>query len=145
MHGRHFQDGVSLLELVFAAGLLATIAALAVPSIFLALDHFRTLGAVRYLSSRLQQTRMEAVTRAANAAIRFDRTSETYAFAIYVDGNGDGVRTQDIQRGVDPKIRQQERLSDHFPGVEFGALLDLPPADPAGTPPGRASGKREVL
>jgi hypothetical protein len=130
------ESGASLLEIVFAAGVLATIAAMSASSLLAAVDDFRTLGAVRYLSSRLHETRMEAVMRSSNAAMRFSTDNGEYAFAIFVDGNGDGVRSADIQRGLDPELRRQERLSDHFRGVAFGAGPDIPPVDPAGTAPG---------
>ena len=74
--------------------------------------------------------------RTANAAVRFIEDGQAYSYSVYVDGNDDGVRSQDIQRGVDREIRRQERLSDQFPGVEFGALPDLPPVDAGGVPPG---------
>jgi type II secretory pathway pseudopilin PulG len=130
------QKGSSLLELVLVAGLIATSSALAMPRLLGALDDFRTLGAVRYVASRLQQTRMEAVNRASDTALRFARSGPSYGYAIYLDGNGNGVRSVDIQSGVDREIHQTERLSDRFPGVEFGALPALPSVDPSAAPPG---------
>jgi hypothetical protein len=88
------------------------------------------------MSSRLQQARSEAVTRLASTAVRFASSGEGFAFATYVDGNNDGVRSLDIQRGVDGELHAMERLSEWFPGVEFGALPNLPAVDPSGTPPG---------
>jgi hypothetical protein len=127
---------MSLIEVVFVAGVAATIGAVAIPSMLSGLDEFRTLGAVRYVSSRLQQTRMEAVVRTANTAIRFTQVGEAYSYAVYMDGNEDGVRTLDIERGIDREIRRQERLSDQFPGVDFGAIPGLPAVDPGGAAPG---------
>jgi hypothetical protein len=40
------------------------------------------------------------------------------------------------RRFLDPLIAVTERLSDQFPGVEFGAVPGSPPVDPGGTPPG---------
>jgi hypothetical protein len=100
------------------------------------LDEYRALGAVRYISTRLYQTRMEALVRSADAAMRFVQTGEGYAYAVYVDGNGNGVRTRDIQRGMDRLVQPQESLSNHFPHVEFGTLAGLPGVDPTAPPPG---------
>jgi hypothetical protein len=130
------QSGISLLELLFAAGSLALAAAVTVPQVLVSLDDFRAIGAARYLSSRLQETRMEAVTRSANAALRFTRDGTAYGFAVYEDGNGNGVLSRDIQRGIDREIRPTEQLSVLFPGVDFGALPGLPPVEGSGTPPG---------
>jgi type II secretory pathway pseudopilin PulG len=126
--------GFTLLELVFAAGLVATIAAAAVPSIGRALDHYKTVGAVRYVAARLQQTRMDAVARGVNAAIRFTLTGTSYSFGVYADGNGDGVRSADIDRGVDRVLFGPERLGQQFSGVEFGTLAGLPGVEGSSAP-----------
>jgi type II secretory pathway pseudopilin PulG len=128
--------GYSLLELLFATGLMTTLAGMALPVMLAGLDEARTLGGVRYVSARLQRARMDAVARSANTAVRFVRTGASYAFGVYVDGNGDGVRTFDIQRGVDTAMLPDERLPDQFPGVEFGTLPNLPPVDSSTSAPG---------
>jgi hypothetical protein len=128
--------GYSLLELIFTAALCVTAGAVAAPLLLTALDDVRMTGAVRYLSARLQQTRMEAVKRSADVGLQFVETAKGYAYAVYVDGNGNGVRTIDIQRGDDRRIGSIEHLADHFSGVDFGVLPGLPPVDAGGSIPG---------
>ncbi len=128
--------GYTLLELMFVMGLVATFSAVAVPQSLAAIDDTRTLAAARYVAGRLQRARMDALARSATVACRFVLVDGRYTFAAYVDGNGNGVRTADIAAGVDPPLQPPERLSDRFPGVDFGALPQLPPVDPGGTPPG---------
>jgi hypothetical protein len=79
---------------------------------------------------------MEAVKRTTNAGLRFTQVSGGYSYSAYMDGNGDGVRSQDIERGVDLRIGWPERLADRFAGVEFGTLPNLPAVDPASPAPG---------
>src|SRR5471030_148000 len=79
---------------------------------------------------------MEAVMRSATVGIQFTQTASGFSYAVYVDGNRNGVLTRDIQRGVDVQIVVAERLPDQFSGVEFGAVPGLPPVDSGGTPPG---------
>ena len=57
-------------------------------------------------------------------------------YAVYLDGNRNGVRSADISDGVDPEIHKEERLSDLFPGVDFGAVPGLPSVEPGSPPPG---------
>ncbi|MGH9888920.1 MAG: hypothetical protein ACREBE_25530, partial [bacterium] len=57
-------------------------------------------------------------------------------YAVYMDGNHDGVRTKDIQDGIDRRVGWDERLRDHFTGVEFGAQPGLPAVDAGSPPPG---------
>jgi type II secretory pathway pseudopilin PulG len=128
--------GFTLLELVFVVGLVTTVSAAVVPSVSTAIDHYRTLGAVRYVASRLQRTRMDAVTRGFNSAMRFTVTGTAYTFSVYVDGNGDGVRSADIDRGIDRLMLGPEQLSEQFAGVEFGALPGIPAVDGSSSPPG---------
>ena len=68
--------------------------------------------------------------------MQFSATPQGYSFAVFLDGNGNGVRTRDIQSGLDGRIGTEERLFDHFSGVDFGAIPELPAIDAGGTPPG---------
>jgi type II secretory pathway pseudopilin PulG len=126
----------SLIELLFVLGFAATLGAVAVPQLARSVDDMRTRGAARYLATRLQQTRMNAVMRSRDTAMRFTTMGSTYSFTVYADGNRNGVRTADIERGIDRPVQAAERLSDQFRGVDFGAAPALPPVDAGGTPPG---------
>jgi type II secretory pathway pseudopilin PulG len=128
--------GYSLLELLFIVSVGTTAAAVAVPQYLAGLDEFRTAGAAHYISTRLQRARMEAVARSTPVAIQFTSGADGHAYAVYMDGNGNGVLTRDIESGADRRIGTVERLRDQFTGVDFGVVPGLPPVDPAGTPPG---------
>lgn len=127
---------MSLLEVIFAAGVFATASMIAVQPITAAIDDVRARSAARHLSGRLQQARALAVLRSSHVAIRFTQSGDGYSFAVYADGNGNGVRTADIGDGVDLPIGPELRLTDHFPGVEFGAWQGLPALESGSTPPG---------
>jgi len=126
----------SLIEIVFVLALVATISAISIPPALSTLDDLRTAGAVRYVSSRLQEARMHAIATSRETGMRFTRDGDRYAFALFVDGNGNGIRTTDVQGGTDPALRLPEHLSDAFAGVEFGALPGIPAVDASGAAPG---------
>jgi type II secretory pathway pseudopilin PulG len=130
------ERGYTFLELLFVLSAFATLSGIAVPQLLSGLDAYRTSGAARYLAARIQRARIEAIARSTNVAMQFVQSGSGYSFAVYVDGNGDGVRTADVREGIDPCLVGTERLTDHFPGVEFGLLPDLPPIDPGSPPPG---------
>src|SRR5262245_45405335 len=130
------EAGYSLIELVFVAGLVATLGAVAIPQTLATIDTFRAIGATRYMSTRLYRARSEAVMRSADVAMRFVHGDAGYSFAVYIDGNRNGVRAADIDHGIDRQIGAVERLGDSFAGIDFGAIPDLPPVDEAGTAPG---------
>jgi type II secretory pathway pseudopilin PulG len=128
--------GYSMLELVFVLAVIATLTGVAVPNLTAALDEHRTAAAARYLAARIQRTRIEAVKRSANTAIQFVQAGAGYTYSVYVDGNGDGVRTQDIADGIDERLGVVEGLGDNFPGVDIGVIPALPAIETGGPPPG---------
>jgi hypothetical protein len=79
---------------------------------------------------------MEAIVRAADVGWQFVASEGGYTYTPYIDGNGNGIRTRDIQAGTDRPIGAIERLAVHFTGVAFGVVEGLPAVEPGGTPPG---------
>jgi type II secretory pathway pseudopilin PulG len=128
--------GYTVIELLFVMGVTVTLTAIAIPQLLTGLDDTRTAGAAQYVSTRLQRARMEAVLRSSSVAMVFAQDAAGYSYAIYVDGNGNGVLAYDIQRGIDRRIAAPERLVEQFGGVDFGTTPGLPPVDPGGTAPG---------
>jgi type II secretory pathway pseudopilin PulG len=128
--------GYSLLELMLVLGVGLTASAAAVPQILAGVDDVRAYGAARYLMTRFQRARMEAVMRSTSVAIQFTDSGRGYEYAVYIDGNRNGVLTRDIASGVDPRLGAVESLRAQFSGVDFGAAPGLPPVDAGGTAPG---------
>jgi type II secretory pathway pseudopilin PulG len=122
-------SGYSLVEVVFVTALMATLSAIAIPELHAGLDDYRAAGSVRYLTTRFARARMEAVARSRDVAVRFTQDAHGWSYAVYVDGNGDGVRTRDILRGTDTELVPPERLSANFPGVTFAVPAGLPPVE----------------
>ena len=108
--------GFSLLELVLVLGLLALTAAIAVPSILGGLDDARAVAAARHVAALARLTRVQAATRSTRVGLRFEQEGATYRYAVYVDGNGNGLRRRDIRRGVDEPITRWNGLATASPG-----------------------------
>ena len=72
--------------------------------------------------------------------LRFEAASPDYRITAVADGNGNGLRTSEIQRGIDRTLGEAERLDMHFAGVAFGILSGVPDAD--GQPANGADGVR---
>jgi hypothetical protein len=123
-------------EMVVTLGLITTATATTLPGLLAGLDDARVAGAARYLSSRLAESRMDAIQQSKEVALRFTQTDGQYTYTVYVDGNNNGVLSRDIQRGVDRPILGPERLSDGFRNVEFGTQPGLPPIEAGDTAPG---------
>jgi Tfp pilus assembly protein FimT len=134
--------GASLLEVMFAVSMAATLAGISVPAAANALDEWRTSAAARYVAARIGSSRLDAVRHSRATALRFEvarddgpsdsgetADGEDYAFVSVADGNGNGVRTAEIRAGIDRTVGTSERLRDKFPGVRFELMPDAPDAD----------------
>ena len=125
----------SLIELVFVLGVAATFAAGVVPALLAGVDEVRTAGAARYVAARLQQTRVRALTRSRDTALRVTRDAGGFVVAVFEDGNRNGILSADITSGMDHRVGPDDRVPHQFPGVDFGALPGIPGAD-GSAPPG---------
>jgi prepilin-type N-terminal cleavage/methylation domain-containing protein len=139
--------GFSLIELLFSMAIAGTITAMAVPQGLRALDDFRTRSAARYLAAELLETRFAAITQWTSRGLRFEAVGADYRITAVADGNHNGLRTSEIQRGIDTTLTEPERLDAHFSGVAFGILDGVPDADgqPANGEDGVRLGTSKVL
>jgi len=117
-------DGYTLVEVMFVAGLIAVIVATAVPQISVGVERARTRAAARYLAAQMIFARTQAVGRSATVALRFQGDVRGATLTAFLDGNRNGVRTRDIESGVDRQIQPPARLEQLFPGVTIGAPSD---------------------
>ena len=118
--------GFTLTELVFAIALSVVLLALAIPVAGDALDDIRTRAATRFVAGRIATSRFGAINRSRAIALRFAPGATDYNFCAYVDGNGNGVRTTEIQAGIDFAWGGSRQLGADFRGVRFGLTLGIP-------------------
>jgi prepilin-type N-terminal cleavage/methylation domain-containing protein len=119
--------GFTLIELMFVVSMVAILAAAAIPQLTAGVERSRAIGTARYLARRLALARSQAVARSANVALLLVADAGTFSITSYVDGNGNGVRTREIDDGVDQQVGTAVRVADLFPHVQL--FLD----DPAST------------
>ena len=130
--------GFTILELLFAVAITGTLAAIAVPQSLRALDDFRTRSAAQYLARKLGTARFQAIRRSAAHGLRFAQVDGGYRMALVSDGNRNGIRTTELQSGVDRTLSEPEAVGWRFAGVQFGIHDGVPDAD--GNPAGNADG-----
>jgi prepilin-type N-terminal cleavage/methylation domain-containing protein len=133
-------SGFTILELLFTLAIAGTLTAIAVPQGLRTLDDFRTRSAARYLAARLADARIRAIKRSYAIGLRFQPASPDYLITTVADGNGNGIRSAEIQRGIDRTLSEAEAIGWHFTGVTFGILDNVPDAD--GQPANGSDGVR---
>jgi prepilin-type N-terminal cleavage/methylation domain-containing protein len=141
------ERGFTLIELLFVVSIVATLTAMAIPATRDAIDELRAAMAARSLSSRLMYARIDAVKRSAAVALRFEPFGDDYRMTTVLDGNGNGIRTTEIQSGVDVPLTMGMTLKEQFPGIRFGLLPGVPDADGNSTtdPDGVRIGSARIL
>ena len=113
-----------------AVAVVGIAAAMSVPMVTAGVDRARGRAAARYLAARVAAAKLQAVSRSANVALRFEQRDGRVLFATVIDGNGNGVRTADLDAGIDRSIEPPLELGAHYPGVAIG----LAPGTPATAP-----------
>jgi type II secretory pathway pseudopilin PulG len=125
-------SGFTLIDLLVLATLTGLLALLTVPPLLSWTAHARVEMAASELVGVLRQARAYAIRHSARVAVRFDPVGidGRPTFALYRDGDGDGVRNDDIGRGIDPLVQAPRSLA-HFGGdVGFGFPSGMRITDP---------------
>jgi prepilin-type N-terminal cleavage/methylation domain-containing protein len=124
----HRQSGQTLLEVMVTVGLLGMFATIAIAPLEGARRRVSLIAATAEMRSVFQSARMVAVARDRNVALKFEEGRRgKWTWAVYVDGDGDGVRNDDIHRGVDKLLEPPKRF-EHEP-ARIGVPKD-PVSDP---------------
>ena len=126
---RYSFNGFTLIELLVAVALSMLLVSIALPLGGQAVDELRTASAARYLAGRIAASRMDAIRRSRAVALKFEPAAPDYQFTVFVDGNGNGVRSADIAAGVDQPVGLPRQLADDFAHVRFGLEIGRPDVD----------------
>lgn len=127
-----FQNrGMSFVEVVLATAVLAIIVTTAFPE----LREMRRAAALRSASCQLKgllfRCRADAVMNARSTAAVFEQRADgSWRCFIAVDGDGDGIRSRDIRRLVDPVVG--EVIHFEAGGAGLGILQGEFVPDPSG-------------
>jgi hypothetical protein len=119
----------SLVELLVCLSLALLVCGAGAPALLAARSGILADGAAAFLASELHGARMDALKRGSNVGIRFEADGDDFLLAVYLDGNGNGIRAADIASGDDPLLRPRYALRDQFAGVRFGFEAGVPDID----------------
>ncbi len=130
------RGGATLLELLVVLAIMAVLAAASAPSFLRLSRSLRLSMAANELVGVLRLARSSAIQNSCNIGVKFRVDNRgRVGFALYRDGDGDGVRTVDIESGVDPEVAPGRTLAHLGGHVRFGFPAGVVPRDPSN--PGR--------
>lgn len=122
------QRGLSVIELCVTIGIVAVLLSVAMPMALTVRPAVRVRAATRMLATRVMYARSEAIRRGAAIGIRFEAGEGPgdYIVSSYVDGDDDGIQSEDISLGIDQPLEPSRPALGQFPTVRFGLEPDVP-------------------
>jgi hypothetical protein len=98
------------------------------PSVMSLMSVVAIRSAVSEVSAAFLRTRSYAITRGVYVGMKFRRNGNAYEWTLYQDGNGNGIRSAEIARGVDRPLGLYIPWSrnDVRPGILTGQRVPDP-------------------
>jgi prepilin-type N-terminal cleavage/methylation domain-containing protein len=125
------QRGFTLIEFLIVVAIVGLMIAITIPSFGRMRRRMALQAAAAELRTQFHQVRSRAITRNAYCALKFLMLAGEWHFAVYEDGDGDGVRNDDIKSGTDRLIARPRVVLPTSRAVSIG-LLDIAIKDPDG-------------
>ena len=124
----HRQQGQSLVELLIVIAILGMVVVVSHDAIDTARRRAALTAAVSEVRATIVYVRTIAIARDRHVAMRFTKEDDgRWTWSVYEDGDGDGVRNDDIQKSVDKRIIARRGIQ-HAP-ARIG-VPDKPVPDP---------------
>lgn len=110
MRAKLSRNGWSIAELLVVLAIVGMFVGLTSSAIESGRRQAALQGAVSEMRSVFQHVRMMAIARNCHVAIKFRLEEDGWSWAVYQDGDGDGVRNNDIRRGIDRLVIPRRKL-----------------------------------
>jgi hypothetical protein len=139
------ESGRTLVEMVVAAGIASVLAVFTLRQVRAASVDSHLLGAGYVFKGEFRKARSMAARNSVYTAIRFEEKAAIPKYSVYIDGNLNGVRKEDIAKGIDRRVAGPFFLDAQAPGVRVGINPGTPAIPPTGgsstcrTPSGSAA------
>ena len=128
---RASEQGYQIAELVVVMAILSMLLLFGLPALARMSTGVRLTLAAAELQSVLREARSLAIRENTEVAVKFYPRADGFAtWAVYRDGDGDGVLNRDITAGVDPQVQPPRPLEQLGRRLRFG----FPPRTPARDP-----------
>jgi competence protein ComGC len=124
--------GYQLVEMLIAFSVSSLLLVLGIPPLMKITARLRVELAASEIASTLRIARAFAVRHSMHVGLKFRVHADgVVTWALFRDADGDGVRTADIDSGVDPMVLGEQRLAHFGATVRFGFPPGRAPRDPS--------------
>lgn len=125
--------GYTLAELLAVLAIVAMAVAVTLPAAAMLRDGGRAAAGARTMATLLSAQRWKSVAGHRVRGLQFRKSGSRWSWREVLDGNGNGLRTAEITRGVDPVASNDQTLERLVSDVTLG----IPPGGPyPEAPPG---------
>ncbi len=131
--------GITLFELLTTLAILSLTAGLTSAAVHTFAGMTSLRAATHEIASVFSQARNRALFRNAYSGVKWIARDGDLSLEIHDDGDGDGVRNDDIDRGVDPLVFGPVTVKNRWPKVTVGFIPGFLARDPKGNPVGDLS------
>ncbi|MFI5120756.1 MAG: Tfp pilus assembly protein FimT/FimU [Thermoanaerobaculia bacterium] len=128
--------GNSLPELVAVLAILGLVFALGLPPFAEILAEEGLATAAREVSAIFIAARDRAVFQGADVGVKWTSSLGDLVLSVHQDGNGNGVTTADIKKGIDRLVAGPYWMHGKYPGITFSFVPGFNGLDPGGAPIG---------
>lgn len=122
-------SGFSLPELLTVIAIVGVMVLVALPAMGSLRRQAAMRAAIGEATSALRAARSSAIARSGHVAVKFQQFDGVWHYAFVDDGDGDGVRNDDIKSGIDRRRGAWRELLDPQSIVRI-ALPSYPVRDP---------------
>ena len=119
---RRGEAGTSMGEALVAAAVAVILGAVSVPALMGQRDSLHAAAAAKHMAALVHATRAESLKRGVHVALVFQSSGQDFRFAMFADGNYDGIRSADMAAGIDRQVSAWARIGDQFPRAAFGIV-----------------------
>ncbi|HEV8375878.1 MAG TPA: prepilin-type N-terminal cleavage/methylation domain-containing protein [Candidatus Polarisedimenticolia bacterium] len=125
--------GYSLIELLIVLAIAGILLLFTVPLVASTVARERLHAASLEMALEFRGLRQRAVTERRTYGLRFVAAGSSWSRSLYLDGNGNGIRSVDILSGKDPLVEGPEDPSTRFEGIRVGLPTSPVPQIPPST------------
>lgn len=124
------ERGRTLIELIVVLGIVSVLAVFTFRQVRAYAVDAHLVGAGNVFKGEFRKARSMATRANVYTAIRFEDKAAIPRYSVYLDGNFNGVRKEDIAKGVDRRVAGPFFLDAQAPGVRVGINPGTPAIPP---------------